>query len=154
MLSEYETKKLQAAERVAFYEAVCEHAVRRLQRARVEYRRLGGDASRPAPAHMAAMREWFGKTEFTKAAFVTLSDLVEIGAICGWSDARRERDAILLQLGFRHMSFYLRGKKTRGWVRCSQGVQPRHVEKFARYRFRRTDAGGVEIYVVPPPLPY
>lgn len=94
------------------------------------------EAARSMSDMEVLMTDWFAETDFTRAAFVTTADLVELASMHGWKNVQGLRSGIMKRLGFRDESFYLVGRKTRGWVR-GEIRAPREVEKLTRYTVSR-----------------
>lgn len=95
------------------------------------------EAARSVSDVEARLCEWFAETPHTASAFVTTMDLAELSDIAGWKNIHAMRNSILKRLGFREITPYINGNKTRGWLRGPE-MLPRHVERVTRYVVGRT----------------
>lgn len=90
------------------------------------------EAARAITDAEAMLCEWFAKTEFTKAAFVSNADLIRLSDLAGWRNVHALRRAVMMRLGFEEARPYINGIRTRGWLRQPDDVA-RHIEHVTHY---------------------
>jgi predicted P-loop ATPase len=103
------------------------------------------------------MREWFGETPMTKAAYITGADLAQLASDAGWSKENRTRSAVMRALKFEDCRPYIGGKQVRVWWRGPKS------EAAVRYGATRTTNFQPQVSITTPaaqpiaelpPLPY
>lgn len=85
--------------------------------------------------------EWFSETEFTKAAFVTTSDLSFLTEALGWRRIEGLRNVIMKRLGFREFNTEIDGRKSRGWLR-GPDIPPKMIAGLPRYMVSKSTSDG------------
>jgi predicted P-loop ATPase len=95
------------------------------------------EAARSVSDMESRLWSWFGETEHTKQAFVSVDDIVDLCDYSNWRNVHGARDAILKKMGFRRVQPYIGGTRTRGWYRGPE-ILPKHIEHVVRYLVSKT----------------
>lgn len=121
-------------------------------------REVWGEASKHQEAARSVndvelrLSAWFEETPFTKTAFVSTNDLMNLCDSMGWKNMHTFRNSIMRRLGFHEVKPWVQGIRTVGWMRgegnASQAT--RYLVSVVDGRPRVTIRAGAVL----PPLPY
>jgi hypothetical protein len=123
------------------------------------------EAARAISDVEARLIEWFSPTQFTKAAFVSASDLMDLSDLAGWKNVHALRRAVMMRLGFEEARPHVNGIRTRGWLRKPDDLA-RHVDHITHYVVSKDQIGRPRVTIrqahgaapacpvpLPPPIP-
>lgn len=109
------------------------------------------EAARSVSDVEVRLQDWFGETEYTRTAFIAKADLIELCDIAGWRGVHALRNQVMKKLGFHEAQPYIKGIRTRGWLRSPIPLLASHIEERAtRYIVNKMPDGRPRVSIRQP----